>query len=80
MYAIRSYYAMNTQKAVTTVAQNIDEEIISIRRCSEPTPKVKQLYDALNYRYAPFTRKKSVVHKPEIKKPESLARQESPPV
>ncbi len=71
---------MNTQKAVTTVAQNIDEEIISIRRCSEPTPKVKQLYDALNYRYAPFTIKKSVVHKPEIKKPESLARQESPPV
>ena len=54
---------MNTQKCVTTVAQNKKQEIIWIRRCSEPEAKVKQIYDALNYKYAPFSQKKSVVHK-----------------
>ncbi|MCE1169223.1 MAG: toxin, partial [Sphingobacteriia bacterium] len=34
-----------------------------IRRCSEPTIKVKAIYDALKYKYAPFVKKKSVVHK-----------------
>ena len=58
---------MNTQKAVTTTAQNVKDEIIEIRRCSEPSENVKQLYDALKYKYAPFTRKKSVVHKTEFK-------------
>ena len=57
---------MNTQKAVTTTAQNVTDEIISIRRCSEPNNKVKQIYDALKYKYAPFVRKKSVVHKSEL--------------
>jgi hypothetical protein len=57
---------MNTQKAVTTTAQNIQDEIISIRRCSEPNQKVKQIYDALKYKYAPFVKKKSVVHKTEL--------------
>ena len=57
---------MNTQKAVTTLAQNHIEEVIKIRRCSEPNPKVKQLYDALKYKYAPFKKKKSVVHKSEL--------------
>ncbi|OIP82310.1 MAG: hypothetical protein AUK44_07965 [Porphyromonadaceae bacterium CG2_30_38_12] len=28
--------------------------------------KVKQLYDALKYKYAPFKKKKSVVHKSEL--------------
>ena len=27
---------MNTQKAVTTLAQNLHDEVIMIRRCSEP--------------------------------------------
>jgi len=57
---------MNTQKAVTTTAQNVADEIISIRRCSEPTQKAKQIYDALKYKYAPFVKKKSVVHKTEF--------------
>ena len=57
---------MNTQKAVTTTAQNVADEIISIRRCSEPNDKVKQIYDALKYKYAPFVKKKSVVHKSEL--------------
>ncbi|WP_027472077.1 IS1634 family transposase [Saccharicrinis fermentans] len=71
---------MNTQKAVTTTAQNVEDQTISIRRCSEPNEKVKQLYDALKYKYAPFTRKKSVVHKMKIKKSQVATKQESPPI
>ena len=56
---------MNTQKCVTTLAQNKSDEIISVRRCSEPEVKAKQIYDALDYKYAPFIRKKSVVLKTE---------------
>lgn len=54
---------MNSQKAVTTTAQNKSDEVIVIRRCSEPNEKVKMIYDKLNYKYTPFTKKKSVVHK-----------------
>ena len=57
---------MNTQKAVTTLAQNIQNEVIMIRRCSEPNPQVRKIYDALKYKYAPFKKKKSVVHKSEL--------------
>jgi hypothetical protein len=57
---------MNTQKAVTTLAQNVQEEVIMIRRCSEPNPQVRKIYDALKYKYAPFKKKKSVVHKSEL--------------
>ena len=57
---------MNTQKAVTTLAQNNHEEVIMIRRCSEPGQPVRKLYDALKYKYAPFVKKKSVVHKTEL--------------
>lgn len=57
---------MNTQKCVTTLAQNKAEEIISIRKCSEPDEKAKNIYDMLQYKYAPFIRKKSVVLKTEI--------------
>jgi len=59
---------MNTQKCVTTIVQNTREQWISIRKCSEPEDKVKQIYDALKYKYAPFIRKKSVVPKPQIQK------------
>lgn len=54
---------MNTQKCVTTIAQNKQDEFIVVRRCSEPEPKAKQIYDALQYKSAPFIRKKSVVLK-----------------
>lgn len=57
---------MNTQKAVTTLTQNNHEEVIMIRRCSEPNQQVRRLYDALKYKYAPFVKKKSVVHKSEL--------------
>ena len=54
---------MNTQKAVTTTAQNNCEQIIQIRRCSEPNEKVKLIYLTLNYKSTPFKTKKVVVHK-----------------
>jgi hypothetical protein len=59
---------MNTQKCVTTSVENIKDEIISIRQCTEPTPQVKKIYELLNYKYVPFTRKKSVVPPVEIEK------------
>ena len=52
---------MNTQKCVTTTMENIDGEKISIRQCTEPTQKTKQIYDLMNYKLVPFYRKKSVV-------------------
>ena len=58
---------MNTQKAVTTSAQNDKDELILIRRCTNPNDKVKMIYDALKYKYAPFTKKKSVVLKSEFR-------------
>jgi transposase len=59
---------MNTQKCVTTSIANIKNETISIRQCTEPTKEVKKIYDHLKYKYAPFTRKKSVVPPAEILK------------
>ena len=64
---------MNTHKAVTTTAQNKSDQIIQIRRCSEPNPKVKQIYQALGYKSIPFKKKKFVVHK---LTPENLKKQE----
>jgi hypothetical protein len=58
---------MNTQKAVTTLAQNDKDEVIQIRRCTEPNQKVQKIYDALKYKYAPFVKKKSVVLKSEFR-------------
>jgi len=60
----------NTQKIVTTYGQNKDDEIIYVRRCTEPNEKVKQIYNALKYKNYPFTKRKSVVHKSELKKNE----------
>jgi len=62
---------MNTQKAVTTTAQNNGDQIIQIRRCSEPNEKVMQIYTALKYETTPFKKKKVVVHKSELEKMES---------
>jgi len=57
---------MNTQKCVTTTMQNIDNETISIRQCTEPIQKVKELYRIMKYKPVPFYRKKSVVLPAEI--------------
>jgi transposase len=62
---------MNTQKAVTTTAQNNCDQIIQIRRPSEPNEKVTQIYQALKYKSVPFKKKKVVVHKSELENKES---------
>ena len=67
---------MNTQKVVTTTVMNDKEQCISIRRCSEPTEKVKLIYDALKYKYAPFIRKKSVVPRMDFKKNANLVNEQ----
>jgi hypothetical protein len=59
---------MNTQKAVTTLAQNNADEIIQIHRCSEPNDKVRAIYDKLKFKYFPYQKRKFVVHKTEQKK------------
>lgn len=60
---------MNTQKAVTTTAQNNLDEIIQIRRCTEPNENVKRIYDILKYKSEPYKKKKFVVHKLDFKNP-----------
>jgi transposase len=52
---------MNTQKCITTSMVNRNNETISIRQCTEPIKAARTIYDALQYKYAPFARKKSVV-------------------
>jgi len=59
---------MTTQKCVTTSVENIQKQIISVRRYTEPTTEVKNIYEIFKYKQAPFTRKKSVVTPAEISK------------
>ena len=53
---------------VTTSVINTDNETISVRKCSEPEEKAKQIYDVLGYTHKPFIRKKSVVPHETLKK------------
>lgn len=68
--------SMNTQKVVTTLAQNNHEKVIMMRRCSEPNGQVRRLYDALKYKYAPFIKRKSVVHKSELENCQFIEKQQ----
>ena len=52
---------MNTQKCVTTTVENIKGETVSVRQCTEPIHKVKQIYNMMGYKTVPFYQKKSVV-------------------
>ncbi len=61
----------NTQKVITTYGKNKDDEIIYVRRCTEPNERVKQIYSALKYKNYPFVKRKSVVHKSDLKKNET---------
>jgi transposase len=61
----------NTQKIITTSGQNTFDKIISVRKCSEPNQKHKQLLDILKATHKPFKKLKSVVHKKPLKKSES---------
>lgn len=62
---------MGTQKCVTTSMTNIDQQVVSVRKCTEPNTKARQIYDLMGYKHAPFYRKKSVVPPAEIFKIDS---------
>lgn len=40
----------NTQKAITTIAQKENSQYVGKRKCSEPEPKLRAIYDALKYK------------------------------
>jgi hypothetical protein len=61
----------NTQKVITTTGYNKAGKEITIRKCSEPDKKLKELQQALKIKNRPFTKLKSVVHKPKLKNLES---------
>ena len=50
----------NTQKIITSTAQNKADEIITIKKCTEPKPQILELYTALKYKIHPFKKTKSV--------------------
>lgn len=52
---------MNTQKLITTTMKAKDGKLIRIKKSSVPRPEVKEIYDALKYKYQPYAMKKSVV-------------------
>ena len=57
----------NTQKEVTTSAQNTYDKTIHIKRCSEPSEKLVAILNALKYKSKPFKKLNVVVHKPPLK-------------
>ncbi|MDT8442644.1 MAG: IS1634 family transposase, partial [Desulfuromonadales bacterium] len=52
---------MNTQKLVTSSMKTKTGKIIRIKKSSLPKVKVKEIYNALGFKYQPFSMKKSVV-------------------
>ena len=64
----------NTQKVVTTTGTNTFDKMVTVRKCSQPNEKLKAIYDILKANYKPFKKRKSVVHKVEIKKIETQQR------
>jgi transposase len=61
----------NSQKMITTSGINTFGKTIVTRKCSEPEEQLKRVYDILQSKYKPFTKRKSVVHKLELKKNET---------
>jgi Transposase DDE domain len=53
----------NTQKVITTSGYNKAGKEITVRKCSEPDVKLKEIQTALKIKHRPFTKLKSVVHK-----------------
>lgn len=56
----------STQKIITTTGQNTFDEVISVRKCSQPSEQLKQLFDILKVKHKPFKKIKSVVLKPPL--------------
>lgn len=70
----------NTQKIITTHGTNTAGVVIGIRKCSEPNGHLKNIQSILLIKSKPFTKRKSVVHKPELKKNETQYLCGSPPI
>ena len=58
----------NTQKIITTQGTKRAGVTIGVRKCSEPIQSLKAIQSALLLKSRPFSKRKSVVHKPELKK------------
>lgn len=58
----------NTQKVITTHGYNTAGVLIGVRKCSEPTEALKNIQTKLGIKNRPFAKRKSVVHKPKLKK------------
>jgi transposase len=69
----------NTQKIITTHGTNTAGMIIGVRKCSEPGEQLKNIQSILQIKPKPFAKRKSVVHKPELKKMETRYSPTSPP-
>ena len=57
----------NTQKVITTTGYNKAGKEITVRKCSDPEEKLKKIQCILGIKSKPFTKLKSVVHKPKLK-------------
>ncbi|MGH2643791.1 MAG: IS1634 family transposase [Chitinophagaceae bacterium] len=58
----------NTQKIITTHGTNRAGVVIGVRKCSEPIEALKNIQSILLIKPRPFAKRKSVVHKLELKK------------
>ena len=65
----------NTQKVITTSGTNTYDKIITTRKCTVPNANLKQIYDILQTKHQPFTKRKSVVHKLKSEKIENTEKQ-----
>lgn len=70
----------NTQKIITTHGTNTAGVVIGVRKCSEPGEQLKNIQSILLIKPKPFAKRKSVVHKPELKKNETQCLPASPPI
>lgn len=59
----------NTQKIITTKGYNKANKEITVRKCSFPETKLRELHAGLKIKQRPFTKLKSVVHKLKTKNP-----------
>lgn len=65
----------NTQKVITTSGTNTYDKTVVTRKCTVPNDNLKRIYDILQTKHQPFTKRKSVVHKIETKKTETTEKQ-----
>jgi len=70
----------NTQTIITTHGTNTAGIVIGVRKYSEPNDQLKAIQSILLMNPKPFTKRKSIVHKRELKKNEMQYLLASPPI